>query len=147
MNRRHRILVFVVAGLLLLASGSVCAYVYMHRMAPVESYDRGSASLPHHVLIAMQGSVFKDRLVSTLVAQLEKKPVHVRVIDIAGLKGLDADPWQVIVIVHTWEIGKPPRTVSDFIAKHAQAVNIVDVTTSGSGRDMFRASTYSARHR
>jgi hypothetical protein len=39
------------------------------------------------------------------------------------------------VLVHSWEFGKPPRVVRDFVARLAAPDKVIDVTTSGSGRE------------
>jgi hypothetical protein len=120
---------------LLLASAALSSYVLRHHMGKVAPSEHGSASSPQHVLIATQGSAFKNRLVEALIAQLAAKPVHVRVIDIAELASIDIDQWQAIVIVHTWEIGRAPYVARTFVARQAAADRIIDVTTSGSGRE------------
>lgn len=135
MKKRSRILIATLTGLTLLLSGSLCAYYLSVDRSPVPSYERGSPSLPRHVLVATQASSFKARLVTALVDRLERRPVHVKVIDVAGLGDIDEAQWQVIVIVHTWEFGRPPRAASSFVAQLADAGKVIDVTTSGSGRE------------
>jgi len=125
----------VTAVVLLLVAGFAFSYLSQHAMKASPGYESGDPSLPHHVLIATQGSPFKDRLVHGLVAQLAPQATYVKVIDVADLSGIQEKDWQAIVIVHTWEIGKPPKVVSDFVARVAQRDRIIDVTTSGSGRE------------
>jgi hypothetical protein len=135
MERRRKLVVFSVGTLLLLVSGTLGAYFLMHGMTQVRPYEKGAPILPHHILVATQGSAFKDRLVSTLAAQLERRPAYVKVIDVGRLADIDAADWNAIVIVHTWEIGKAPRSVTRFVARLAEPGRIIDVTTSGSGRE------------
>mgnify|MGYP003383545841 CR=1 FL=1 len=135
MGKRGRILVVAVTGVLLLLSGSLCAYILVNRMSPVRSYESGASSSPQHVLIATQGSAFKQRLVATIVTRLETRRLYVKVIDVSGLGDIDAAKWQAIVLVHTWEIGKPPPVVSDFVARVAEPRKVIGITTSGSGRE------------
>lgn len=133
-RKRNRLLTILVTGFLL-ASAALSSYVLRHHMGKVEPYEYGSASTPQHVLIATQGSPFKDRLVTELITLLAAKSVHVRVIDVADLASIDADQWQAIVILHTWEIGRAPHAVRAFLDQLAAADKIIDVTTSGSGRE------------
>lgn len=133
-KKKGRFLTILVAGLLL-ASAGLSIYVLRHHMWSARPHERGASSLPHHVLIATQGSRFKNSLTEALVAQLEVKPVYVRVIDVSALSTVDANEWQVIVIMHTWEVGRAPRVVREFVARHAGTDKIIDVTTSGSGRE------------
>lgn len=133
--RKSRLLILIAAAALLLFTGFAYRYFSQHAMLPSASYERGLSSLPRHVLIAAQGSPFKDRLVTGLVARLEAQPVYVKVIDVAGLSGIMEKDWQAIVIVHTWEFGTPPKVVSDFTARLAEPGKVVGITTSGSGRE------------
>jgi hypothetical protein len=133
--KKSRLFILTVVAIVLLLSALAYGYLARHAMAPVAAYEKGALSSPVRVLIATQGSAFKDRLVATLVSQLEQRPAYVKVIDVAGLAGLNGDDWRAIVIVHSWEFGKPPRVVTDFVARLAAPGKIVDVTTSGSGRE------------
>lgn len=128
-------IMILVAVALLLFTGFAYRYLSVHRMKPVQTYEKGLPSLPRHVLIATQGSAFKDQLVSSLVAHFEKRPAYVKVIDIAQLSGIMEGDWHAIVILHTWEIGKPPAVVKDFVARLAAPGKVVCITTSGSGRE------------
>jgi hypothetical protein len=134
-GKRHIVAVVVVAAVLLLLSGSLFGYFMVHGMATAQSYEKGLPSLPQHVLIATQGSTFKDRLVTAVVAQLEQRPAYVKVIDVGRLGDIDGGDWQAIVIVHSWEFGKPPAVVRDFVARLADPGKVIDVTTSGGGRE------------
>jgi hypothetical protein len=135
MKKSRLLIVGIAVVALLLFTGFAYRYVSQHGMRPSASYESGHPSLPRHVLIATQGSVFKDRLVAGLVAQLDARFVYVKVMDVAELPAIHEKDWQAIVMVHTWEMGKPPRVVSDFAARPAVSGKLIDVTTSGSGRE------------
>lgn len=136
--RKSRVLVVVVpAVVLLLIAGFAFSYFSQHSMKPSASYERGLPSLPRHVLIATQGSRFKDRLVAGLAAQVAARVAYVKVIDVAKLSGIREKDWHAIVIVHTWQYGRPPEVVSDFAARLAAPDEVIYVTTSGNGREKF----------
>jgi hypothetical protein len=132
-RKRRRFVVLGVGALLLMASGSLGAYFLRHAMVPMQSPEKGQLAL--RVLVAAQGSTFKDRLVATLVAQLKQRPAHVQIIDVDALASVDDAAWSVIVIVHTWEFGEPPQAVSEFVARLANPGKIIDATTSDSGEE------------
>lgn len=132
--RSWRVLIVVAVALLLLA-GFAYRYLSSHAMRPSPAYTKGEPSLPRHVLIATQGSAFKDRLVARLVAHIEKHPAYIQVIDIADLSRIQEADWHAIVILHTWEYSKPPGVVKDFMARVAAPDRVVCITTSGSGRE------------
>jgi hypothetical protein len=133
--KHHIALTIVVAVLLLLGSASLGAYYLRGDAGRVHTYERGLPTLPQHVLIATQGSTFKDRLVTALAARLELRPAYVKVIDVEGLRGVNAADWQAIVIVHNWAFGSAPRAVSAFVARLPDTGKVIDVTTSSSGHE------------
>lgn len=133
-HMRRLLLVIALALLVLLVSGSIYGYYTRHGMRPVAEREIGSPTAPRRVLIATQGSLFKDRLVTSLVARVQGPDTYVRVIDIDTLGKLDAGDWQAIVLVHTWEFGNPPAAASDLVAAAADPRRILAVTTSGMGR-------------
>ncbi len=131
---KTRILILVAVALLLF-TGFAYRYLSVHAMKRSPAYERGLPSLPRHVLIATQGSGFKDRMVAGLVTHLERHPAYVKVIDIADLTTIQEGDWHAIVILNTWEYGKPPGVVRDFVARLATPDKVVSITTSGSGRE------------
>ena len=85
------------------------------------------------MLIATQGSEFKDAVVDGIVAHLRARAVYVKVIDISELAGVDEDPWSAIVLIHTWEMRKPPPAVKTFVDRTRNTNKLVVLTTSGAG--------------
>lgn len=56
-----------------------------------------------------------------------------KVIDVSGLESIQPEDWDVIVVIHTWEMRKPPAAVQAFADRARQRNNIVVLTTSGAG--------------
>ncbi len=92
----------------------------------------GSPSGPR-VLIATQGSAFKDALTTGLVEHLQRRSAHVKVIDVSGLKAVQRNDWDAIVVIHTWEMRKPPPAVKAFVDQTPAPGKLVVLTTSGAG--------------
>jgi hypothetical protein len=102
----------------------------MREAATLEVNDPGAAE---RVLIATQGSAFKDAVVAQVSEYLKRRGAHARVIDVSRLPEVRAQDWTAIVILHTWEMGKPPPAVAAFIDGAADRGNIVALATSGAG--------------
>jgi hypothetical protein len=85
------------------------------------------------VLIATQGSEFKDAVVAGVVEHLEARAAYVKVIDVSALPGVDVSEWNAIVLLHTWEMRKPPEDVKAFVDRTRNSGKLVVLTTSGSG--------------
>lgn len=85
------------------------------------------------ILIATQGSKYKNRLTSALVAELKDENNFIKIIDVYDFSSINVEDWDVIVVLHTWEIWKPPVPVKDFISKIDNKTQLVVHTTSGDG--------------
>jgi len=66
-----------------------------------ESFEVNSPDQPTRVLVATQGSEFKNGLVSAVCDRLRTKPVHVRVIDVGSLDDIDISEWNKVLVVNT----------------------------------------------
>lgn len=94
--------------------------------------EQGSPSAPR-VLIATQGSAFKNAVTAGLVELLRKRSAHIRVVDVTTLPDIDESEWDAMVVIHTWEFGAPPQVVKAFVGRVKRADKLVVLTTSGAG--------------
>ena len=126
----------IAIGVVLLGVGVFAAltwYKFTFSMDVAKPFEAGDASAQQRVLIATQGSDFKNAVVDGVVAELKKQPVFVKVIDVSGLGAVDASKWQVIVVLHTWESWKPPAAVKAFVDRTPDRANVIALATSGGG--------------
>jgi len=86
----------------------------------------------HSLLIASQKSNYKDEVTNGLIDRLQGEDIYIEVTDVNLLTQVDPDDFDAIVILHTWEILKPPHAVHDFIQR-APGKKIFALGTSGSG--------------
>jgi len=105
-------------------------YFSMSAARPFEVNDPRSSP---RVLIATQGSEFKDAVVAGVVDHLKARAIYVKVIDVAALPGVNAGEWNAIVLVHTWEMRKPPKEVKALVDRAGNSGKLVVLTTSGAG--------------
>jgi len=108
-------------------------YKFNYSMSEVKSFDMNSPELTTKILIATQGSEYKDGILSDLTTHFKSKDVYIKVIDIYELTEVDADRWSAICIIHTWEYGNPPFTVEEFTKKTIAKNQLIVHTTSGEG--------------
>ncbi len=127
-----RILTYVLVVVFFVIALLAIWYRAEFSMDTAASYELNDASLDGHVLIATQGSKYKNAVVDAVVAQIKDLPVHIRVVDVSALDKEDPANWNAIVILHTWEIGEPEEHSKKFVDR-APGRNLIVVTTSGSG--------------
>lgn len=108
-------------------------YLLHHSMHPARSFEVNSPAASQKVLIASQGSAFKDSLVAGIVAHLRERQVYVRVVDVSTLPTIRETDWNAIVLIHTWEMEKPQPNAKKFLDQTRDLRKVLVLTTSGAG--------------
>ncbi|PRX54634.1 hypothetical protein [Flagellimonas meridianipacifica] len=93
-------------------------------------------SLSRKLVIATQGSRFKDQVTKTIVDHYASDSVFIRVLDVSKLPEIDMEEYEAMVLMHTWENWKPPIPVKTFMDNldEKEQKKIVVLTTSGNGK-------------
>ncbi|UCG92092.1 MAG: hypothetical protein JSV97_13735 [candidate division WOR-3 bacterium] len=108
-------------------------YLFMNRQRVIEPFAVGSVETEHKVLIASQGSDFKNALVESLTTHLQERQVYIRIIDVTSLQEVNEQEWDGLVLIHTTENWKLQPAVKAYLDRAKDLDKIVVVTTSGSG--------------
>lgn len=108
-------------------------YMVRHSMDEAKVFEVNSAARENHILIATQGSKFKDEVVAQVIRQLPNDLTYIKVIDVSSLPDITENDWHVIVILHTWEYSKPPPVVKSFVDKLSSKDKLIVISTSGDG--------------
>ena len=109
-------------------------YQNKYSMDVAESYDINASVLQKKLLIATQGSEFKNIVTGGIVDYFKQDSVYVKVIDVSSLTTVDPKDFNALVVIHTWENWKPPAEVKTFMDRTKNYRDkIVVVTTSGKG--------------
>jgi protein tyrosine phosphatase (PTP) superfamily phosphohydrolase (DUF442 family) len=130
-KKKITLLLFVLAAAVLFIALSW--YKQHYSMGIAQSYGVDVAVSQHHVLIATQGSDFKNAVVEGVVNDLKGKPVNIQVIDVTELLNVKVDDWDAIVMLHTWENWQAEATSKLFIEQQPNLNKIIVLTTSGDG--------------
>ncbi len=103
-------------------------------MDVAEHHTVNSPSLEKRLLIATQGSEFKNIVTEGIIQHFETDSIFIEVIDITSLEGINPKAYNAIVLIHTWENWKPPAEIRSFIeGAKAYKEKIIVMTTSGEG--------------
>lgn len=135
MDRKPKVTLLAIVALLLLIVPSLLWYKAHYSMTIARSFEIGSPSYAKHVLIATQGSLYKDALVAGIVDHLKTRSTYIRVMDVSALPSVQESDWNAIVVIHTWENWKPQPDARAFIERARDPKKILVVTTSGSGKE------------
>jgi len=114
---------------------AVLASVYLIRniQGVVEPYQLGNPDARYKVLIASQGSTFKNKLLENLIHQLQGDSLYLSIVDCTSLDGETKTEWDATIIIHTTQIHGMPEAARSFLETSTDLSKVVLVTTSGGG--------------
>lgn len=118
-------------GVGLLAAG---CYRMLFAQKTATAFEINHPDMKTHILIATQGSSFKDAVVAGLIKELEKQPLYINIIDVSALPAINGAEWQAMVLVNTCQSNKLQPDVATYLARATALEKVILVTTSGSGR-------------
>lgn len=122
-----------IAALALATFAFLTWYKFHYSMDVAESFEVNTPELKHRVLIATQGSEFKDAVVAGIVDHLKQRHAYIKVIDIAALPQVNEGEWNAAVVIHTWENWKPQEDAKTYLERVKDLSKVIVLTTSGDG--------------
>lgn len=109
-------------------------YQNRYSMDIIEEFEVNSPSENSKLLIATQGSEFKNTITTAIVDYYKTEPIYIKVLDISSLADVNPANYDALLIVHTWEMWKPPSTIQTFMDRTVDERNkMIVLTTSGEG--------------
>lgn len=133
MSRARVFLLAGISAVVLLAVPLSIHYEEVHLVHAVHPRNIGDLASRQRVLIATQGTVFKDELVAAIIAYLRAKGVSIREIDVSGLPRERAAEWSAVIVLHGWQFGRAPAEVREFVTQVPDKRRLIVITTSGNG--------------
>ena len=137
MNKWIKILLIGISIPVILFIILISVYILMNWQGVIEPYQTGNPNATLKVLIASQGSEFKNNLLENILQKLDNDTIYLSVIDCTSLQKENASEWNAIIIIHTTKAHKIPRYVSRFLGSLPDFSNIVLISTSGGGDEVI----------
>ncbi|MBT8219779.1 MAG: hypothetical protein KJP00_08140 [Bacteroidia bacterium] len=135
MNRWKRFLIWI--ALIVLAFLLIgWRYIGQYGISHGDTYEVNANITDSKVLIAWQKSVYKEMLTMELVSYLEERDVNVNLMDIKKLKKSMLNEYDAIIIMHTWQMWRPPRAVRKFV-RQARSSDKIWVISTSNGADLM----------
>ena len=144
MKKWIKVLIVLIATPILLLCGLFIAYVIINSQGVIEPFEHGNPDADKRILIASQGSDFKEVLVKSIIDQAESNQYFFSVIDCTTLGNEIDEKWDVIVIIHTLQVHKMPEEAKVFLSEVKDISKVMLVSTSGAGDDFVEVSDVDA---
>jgi len=133
MSRLRKILLttfLIITILILIATW----YKLEFSMDLAEEYQLNSQDNMRSLVIATQGSDFKNSISTAIVDRYKQDSIFIKVMDISSLSEVQLQEPTAMLVIHTWENWKPPIEIKEFIERSSNHMEkIVVFTTSGEG--------------
>ena len=126
-------IVIIVATLTFAILAFLTWYKFHYSMDIAASFEVNAPESERRVLIATQGSEFKDAVVAGVVEHLRKRRAYIKVIDVTALSQVIENKWTAVLVIHTWENLKPQADAKAFIERTKGSDKVIVLTTSGRG--------------
>ena len=135
MKKWIKILIAIIATPVLLAGILLATYVLVNQQGVIEPFQVGNPNAENKILIASQGSEFKNDLVENLVGQLKGNQNYFSVIDCTTLGNENDEDWDAVIIIHTLQIHLMPEEAETFLSEVDDMSKVLLISTSGAGDD------------
>ena len=109
-------------------------YVYKHYPRKIDSFEVNNSELNTKILIASQGSEFKNALLNNIVYKIDNDSTYIKVIDVSLLNELEPDNWNAVIIINTCIADKINTDVRKYLVKSRNEIPTVLFITAGDGR-------------
>ncbi len=133
MNKKLKITLISVGILVAVFVVLMVIYSIVFGMDVIETSEIGKPDAPVKILIASQGSEFKNALVGKITDALKGDDVFIYITDTTKLPEAPMDDYKAVVLIHTVEAWKLEKHVELYLSKTGDLSNLVLVSTSGGG--------------
>ena len=131
-SRLRRVLYWT-TGVVVLLLAFITWDTLRYSMEPANSFEVNTPQSGPRVLIATQGSAFKDAVVAGVIDHLRTRSAYVKVVDVSALPNIKERDWNAIVVIHTLEMNRPPPEAQAFVDRMGGGNRAVVLSTSGGG--------------
>ena len=136
MKKWIKILIAIIATPVVLLAAFLLSYILINQQGVIEPFNKGNPNSVNKILIASQGSEFKNNLVENILDQLKSDQNYFSVIDCTTLGNENDEDWDAIIIIHTLQIHEMPDEAHAFLSKVDDLSKVMLVSTSGAGDDI-----------
>lgn len=137
MKRWMKIVLWIIGIPTVLLAGLLISYIIVNKQKVIEPFQVGNSKAKYKILIASQGSEFKEKLVNRFIKELTSDSTFIFVVDCTQLKDEYLTGWDAYVLIHTMQIHKMTKEADLFLHKMPNLDKVALVSTSGAGDENY----------
>ncbi|AIS62004.1 hypothetical protein [Listeria ivanovii] len=133
MKKSVKISLIIVGIAVVIFAGVMLSYRFLKSMNVIANEEINESATGNHVLLATQGSDFKDSVIDQIKQDMAKENVHISIMDTTKLDKVNADDYDKIVLFTTVQSDDIPENVTTFMNDNKDK-GIHIAVTADSGR-------------
>jgi hypothetical protein len=107
-------------------------YMMMYSQGVIESFEAGEKNSTDKILIASQGSEYKELFVQKVIDRLESDSLLIKVIDVTEIEKENIDDFKAVLIINSIEMYDMQDNAKGFLSG-ANSDKVIMLATSGNG--------------
>ncbi|MBC1514742.1 hypothetical protein [Listeria immobilis] len=133
MKKPVKITLIIVGIAVVIFAGVMLSYRFLKSMDVTPNAEINESETGNHVLLATQGSDFKDSVIEQIKKDMAGKDVHISIMDTTKLDKVNADDYDKVVLFTTVQSDDIPENVTTFMNDNKDK-SIHIAVTADSGR-------------
>lgn len=133
MKKPVKISLIIVGIAVVIFAGVMLSYRFLKSMDVTPNKEINESATGDHVLLATQGSDFKDSVIDQIEQDMANKNVHISIMDTTKLDKVNADDYDKVVLFTTVQSDDIPENVTTFMNDNKDK-SIHIAVTADSGR-------------
>lgn len=133
MKKPVKISLIIVGIAVVIFAGVMLSYRFLKSMDVTPNKEINESATGDHVLLATQGSDFKDSVIDQIEQDMANKNVHISIMDTTKLDKVSADDYDKLVLFTTVQSDDIPENVTTFMNDNKDR-SIHIAVTADSGR-------------
>ncbi|MDA3837571.1 MAG: hypothetical protein PF574_01160 [Candidatus Delongbacteria bacterium] len=107
-------------------------YMMMYSQGVIEPFEAGEKASSEKVLIASQGSEYKNMFVKKIIEKLKNDSLFIKVIDVTEIEKENIDDFKAVLIINSIEMYDMQENAKGFLSS-GNIDKVIMVATSGNG--------------
>ncbi|MCG8568784.1 MAG: hypothetical protein MJB14_01470 [Spirochaetes bacterium] len=134
LSKAFKVFLITFLVLILFLGVALIFYKVTFSQKEVADFEVGSEKTSTQILIATQGSEFKDNVLQIITSHQSMENKYIKIVDVSRLDTCKNQDWSKIIIISSIESSKIHEEAGEFINNYPDKNKITLLATSGSGK-------------
>lgn len=138
MKKWLKILMWIIGTPIFIILVLFVSYILKNQQDHIDSFQVGNQNAPYKILVASQGSDFKEKMVDRIIREWDCDSIYLSILDCTDLNKSHLEGWNAYIIIHTMQVHKMPKQTDLFLKQFTDLSKVTLVSTSGAGDEHYK---------